>query len=232
MTGNGTRRTFIGASVTAALAVALGFAALQASGSAASKPQPPFSRGSDEEYARLIGSSRSRNETFLSAFNTQGRDPRALRRVTVATTYAPGPLTLRDAVGAADVVVRGRVISVAFRANVYGGIGETVSTVEISETMKGGATSRVTVAQLGGPMASEDGNGILAQTDTDEILLPGDDLILLLRKSASVHLTTVPGAGILFVRAGLVQPEASNRFGGAVRGQPAIELLATLRGLV
>jgi hypothetical protein len=228
----GLKRVIIVAVASAGLAVPVGMALVQVSAETGAKPQPPFSRGSDDEYARLIATARLRNEVFLSAFKAQGRDPHSLRRVTVATTYDPGPGALRQAVGAADLVVKGRVLSVEFRAKAFGGVGEAISTIDVSETLKGVPGSRVTVVQPGGPMASQDGAGILAQTDTDELVLPGDEVILLLRKPVQSHATTVPAAGVYFIRGGFVQPEASNRFGATLRGERAVDFVAALRGLV
>ena len=72
--------------------------------------------------------------------------------------------------------------------------------------------------------------GGLAQLTMDELVLAGDDVIILanFRPDLGVFLP-LWGAGILFNKNGRIVPEESNRFGDSLARATPAQVLATMR---
>ncbi len=84
----------------------------------------------------------------------------------------------------------------------------------------------VTVTQLGGPVAHGQG-GALAELDADELILPGDQVVLLLTQPvAGGSLRTVQGGGVYFVRNGAMAGESSEFY--KVKGESLDQFIGEL----
>ncbi len=189
-------------------------------------PANPWEGKSDAERQADVDAAHKRNDDYLREFVASGGDPRALPRIAIQSYAAP--LATEDAAARrADLIVRGIVESTAFAPNPSGGLPIAISTVRVSDTRKGFAGAVVEVRQLSGPVAQEKG-GAFAHLDTDEPLLPGDDVILLLEQANDGMMTAQPGTGIYFVRDGVVEAEALNPFADAMNGRSAGDVLASL----
>lgn len=216
--------------VAAAMGIVGGLFASDALADQHLKPQPPFSRGSDDEYAQSIEAGRQRRVQFTRDFVAQGRDPRSLPKVVVSRGYDRGPRTLEAAVAASHLVVAGVVLRTSFTPDDSGSFPKALSLVRVTDVIKGGSVGQVVVRQLGGPELGPTG-GILSQTDTDELLLPGDEVVLLLKDFTGAH-HTVAASGIYFIQGGRVVPEHVNPFGDSLAGKSKDELIAALKGAV
>ncbi len=189
-------------------------------------PANPWEGKSDAERQADVDAAHKRNDDYLREFIASGEDARALPRIAIEA-YAPPPATEDAATKRAELIVRGNVESTAFAPNPSGGLPIAISTVRVSDTRKGFAGAVVEVLQLGGPVAQEKG-GAFAHLDTDEPLLPGDDVILLLEQADDGMMTAQPGTGIYFVRDGIIAAEQSNPFGDQMNGRAAGDVLASL----
>lgn len=215
-----------------ALAAAPGGPLVQYLPVATPKPTPPSGPATSAEFDALVASAQQRHVEYLREFISSGHDPRALPRITISAT-APRLATLEAAVAEADVIIRGRVESISFRPGTSG-VPVATATIRMSEWIKGISPEEdaVTVRQIGGPVPQPSGGG-LAQLETDELILPGDDVFLFLtsRLETAPDYQTIPTAGIYFVHpAGLVG-QGVNPFGASVNGMRATAFSARLRSL-
>ena len=177
---------------------------------------------SDSQRQALHDAAHARNSQFLHDFVAGGGDPRSLPVVLVESYGAP-PLTLADALAESDAVVQGTVRGVTFADNPSGGMPLATATVDVTRKFKGAIGSVITVRQLGGPVAQGTG-GALAEIDTDRLLLPGDEAILMLRIGTSGNFNTLPGAGVNLIKNGRVEAEAANPFGLLFTGRTVDEV--------
>jgi hypothetical protein len=126
------------------------------------------------------------------------------------------------------VIVRGIVERTTFEVNPSGGLPIATSTVRVLSVQKGVVeTNVIVVRQSGGPMAQEV-DGALAQLDTGELILPGDDVVLLLRRGDRGY-SPEPATGVYFVRDGRTYAQALNPFGNELAGQPVVTLIDTIQ---
>ena len=146
-------------------------------------------------------------------------------------SLAPPPLTLTQALSQATLVVHAKVRAVTFQSNPSRGLPLATATVDVLQTAKGRSAPTITVLQLGGPVAEGSG-GALAQLDTDPLLLPGDDVLLLLHPSPAAPglYRTVIGAGVTEITHGTVRAQDGNPFGAQITGQTVPDLLALMHG--
>jgi hypothetical protein len=212
--------------------VTLGAAAAAAMSAAGPhKPQPrPGASLTGQQRAAIVAQAHARNARYLRDFAAQRRDPHSLPVIEIPS-FAPPPLTLTQALSQATLVVHATVRAVAFRANPGGGLPLATATVGVLQTAKGLSAPTVTVLQLGGPVAEGSG-GALAQLDTDPLLLPGDDVLLLLRPSPAAPglYRTVIGAGVNEITNGTVRAQDGNPFGARITGRTVPDLLAAMHG--
>ncbi len=222
----------VGLAVTAALV-----AAQVVAGPPDPKPKPPLSRGSDTEYAQRITAGRTMQHRFVTDFVAQGRDPRSVPRISLPA-YGLGPASLVEAVAQAEVIVVGRVEHTLFSPDPFGGTTPlATSQIGVEQVLKGAPTKSLTLFQSGGPMLHSTGGSLaeaLIQDDNNELVLSGDDVVLLLQPVAGrpEGFLPLPAAGVLFIKEGRVVPEHSNRFGESVMGKTKAELLAAISQLV
>lgn len=229
---------------TMATAVVLGTASLVVVGLAAlagplaadpPKPTPPPGHSIQEAQA-IIETSRVRNQQYLRDFVASGRDPRSLPRLTLEAT-GDVPSSLAEAVHGAQLVARGSVVRTTFTSG-RDGFPLTTSTLRLVEVLKApvaqSAGMEIQILQIGGPVPQpKPVDGGLAQLATDELLLSGDDVIILanFRPDLGVF-QPISGAGIYFNRNGRIIPEELNRFGGTLAGASPLTVLTAMRQYV
>ena len=195
------------------------------------KPQPSPGTGlAGQQLAAIVAQAHARNARYLHDFAARRRDPRSLPVIEVQT-FAPAPPTLKQALSQATLVVHATVRTVTFQANPGGGMPLAAATVDVVQAAKGRPAPVLTVLQLGGPVAGGAG-GALAQLGTDPLLLPGDDVLLLLRPSPAAPglYRTVCGAGVNKISNGTVRAQDGNPFGAQITGRSVPGLLTAMRG--
>lgn len=211
--------------VTAAVATAALATTLALAGNATvDKPPPynPFAGKTDAEVEATITATHARDDQFVRDFVAQHRDPRSLP-VSWVTSYAPYPPSVDAAARAATLIVHGIVQTITFDPNPSGGLPYATSQIQVVGVVKGQASPVISVFQLGGPVAPGDG-GRLAQLAMDPLVLPGDEVVLLLAKGSAGQLwRPVYGAGVYVVRNGIIEGEAAEHYGS---GKPMQDLLS------
>lgn len=220
--------TLLGTTLIALVAAAAVAAVVAQTGSELPKfPPNPWEGKSDAERQADVDAAHRRNDEFLLEFVASGQDPRSLPVLEVAAYAAPLP-NLPSAVAAADVIARGVVEDTTFEINPSGGLPIMLSTVRIVSIDKGTTDSgTIVVRQLGGPVAQSDG-GAFARLDNDEPILPGDDVLLFLKRAPDGAFTTQPGTGVYFVRNGRMYAEEANPFGDQMSGRTTAEVMTTI----
>lgn len=176
------------------------------------KPLPPAGPASAAAFDALVAAGDARQQQYLREFVASGNDPRSLPREFVSGTSGE-PDTLRGVIAASAVIVRAQVVRTEF-VHQPRDLPLTVSTVRVSEVARGSAVgSELKVVQRGGPVPQPNRQGgALAQLETDELLLTGDDVVLFLRAEPRVGgYMTIGAAGIYFIRNGNLVPEQHNR---------------------
>jgi hypothetical protein len=76
-------------------------------------------------------------------------------------------------------------------------------------------------------MITSDGPA-LVQLSMDELLLPGDEVLLMLVKVEDMMLTT-PGTGIVFFEDGIARPEAASLIRDQIAGLPRAAVIAQVK---
>jgi len=90
------------------------------------------------------------------------------------------------------------------------------ATVSVRDVGKGSiAGPRTVVRQSGGPVARPGGRGALVRLEGEELILPGDEVVLLLTRSQATtpEYRAIFGAGVQFVRNGRFSGESAKRYG-------------------
>ncbi|HCF99717.1 MAG TPA: hypothetical protein DEV93_04145 [Chloroflexi bacterium] len=196
----------------------------QSNGPSSKGPHPEPWLNTSEQQAE-VNAAHAANNQFLHEFEAQHRDPHSLPTVWIES-WATAPVTLNLAAQNADLIVHGRVGNVAFAPNPSGGMPLSTAVVRVIGVVKGQPPQSVTVDQMGGPVAQKP-NGALVQFDKAPLLLPGDEVVLLLRRGATGEpLHEVYGAGAYFVHSGAITGENAERYG--VSGQSLTQFLHTL----
>lgn len=224
-----------------AIAILLGAASLAAVGVFAlagipvgpsSKPTPPPGHSIAEAQA-IMDKAHAANVQFLKDFVASGRDARSLQRIEIAAS-GDVPPTLAEAVHAAQLVARAVVIHTTFVSGTDG-FPLTTSTLRLVEVLKAPSSvsvgTEIRILQVGGPvpqpMPMAEG---LAQLTTDELVLAGDDVIILANFRADLGVfQPLSGAGIFFNENGRIVPEDSNRFAGLLGGATPAVVLAAMK---
>jgi hypothetical protein len=186
---------------------------------------------SDAERKAIHAAARARNDAFLREFVASGRDPHSLEIVEVPTWAAPPSLS--QARSASDAIVFGKVKRVTFEVNSSGGLPLASATVTVIKRAKGLGSSELGLLQLGGPVwnARNANGGALAQLDNDPLVLPNDEVILMLtRNNLSGRYRPVLGVGVTQVRANTVFPHHHNPLAPQLQGLGVDDALALLAG--
>lgn len=230
------KRTTAAVMLSTASLVGVGFFALAAPPTPTSKPTPPPSH-SIEEARAIIDASRARNEQFLKDFVASGRNPRSLPRLMTEATADVAP-SLDAAVHGAQLVARASVIRTTFSSG-PDGFPVTTSTLRLLDVLKSPDAAavigaQIQVLQIGGPVPQpQPSQGGLVQVTTDELLLSGDDIVILANFRPDLGaFQPLAGAGLYFNQNGRIAPEDANRFAGRVAGVSPSALLAAMRQFV
>lgn len=209
--------------VVAAAGLTVGAWLGQASAQGGKQPPNPEAGMTDSQREALHAAAHARNDAYLHAFMSAHQDPHGLPIVWVPDWAAP-PATLQAAVQAAHVIVQGTVLSVGFAVNPSGGLPMATARIQVTRSVKGQPPSVVTVVQEGGPVAHGKG-GALAELESDQLVLSGDQVVLMLTQPATGSpFRTVPGAGVYLVENGTIAGESSETY--KVKGLPLAQFLA------
>jgi len=186
---------------------------------------------SDPAVAFGLAITRQRSD-WLNEFVAEGRDPRELPLAIIEVDSWGPPMTLPRAQREAQFVIQGRVLSTSYFSDARAlGNPYSIATVEVDRVVKGKIrASTIEVLQGGGPVSNPQG-GSLSQFPGDPLLLPGDNVILLLipawsdRERALGRYQTVYEAGIYLVTdAGVFANTTA--LAGVVSGRSPDEVLA------
>jgi len=189
------------------------------------KPANPDEGKSDEQRLAEHSAAHAQQGKFLEEFMASGKDPRALERISIRSYGAP-VRSLDESASRASHIIAGAVTDVSYTDGENGSLPRSQAKVAIRQLVKGeGLQPEITVFQLGGPVPSNGGR--LAQIETDELLLPGDEVVLLLT-SEDGEFRALPGAGVIFFQNGVSVPEKSNLFGNEVSGKSPTEIISLL----
>lgn len=187
----------------------------------------PEAGWSDADRAQVISQLKDRNANWVQDFVDQHRDPRSLP-VVEFPTWSAGATSLDAAREESAVVIAGTVVSTTYVPD-PNGLTESAATVVVKRVVKGAVPSTIEVRQVGGPGWSP-GGGELQQLEGDPLLLPGQEVLLLLGpEGTGGAYRTIYGAGVYLVEAGGIQAPDSNAFAASVNGLSVDAALALLR---
>lgn len=133
-------------------------------------------------------------------FVASGCDVRALPTAGVGTIdFAYHPQTVGEAVARADFIVTGHVTATVFKGDFQSTLNqEAYETIVVDRTLKGDVSGTVTIQQDGGPNPGN--GGLLLSAPADQVLLPGDDVLLLgIRTGPGLYRSQYP-VGKYFIR--------------------------------
>lgn len=167
------------------------------------------------EYERIGQQIAAQNASFLNEFAASGASARSLPRKNFSS-YNRGPATLSAAKAEVVAIVVGRVTATTFSPD-GAGLPIADSTVSVDRVVVGSLPATIHVLQLGGPMRSDTGP-VLAQVEVDEVLLPGDNVVLFLAIGADGAYRVVQGAGSYWVAGGRVSASRTNPFAASISG--------------
>jgi hypothetical protein len=184
----------------------------------------PMAGLTDAQREAVVATEHARDDNYMHEFIARHADPHSLPAAWIAS-YAAAPTDIKTAVADADVIVHAKVQSVAFQTNPSGGLPLAQSELEVLETLKGQSDSAISVLQLGGPRAAFGGR--MAQLQMDPLVLPGDEVVVLLKRNAAGRsMRTVTGAGAFFVQGGAISGENAERY--SLVGESLAQFISTL----
>jgi hypothetical protein len=135
------------------------------------------------EFDRQMAAQAQSYREWLEGFKASGVDPATLRRTDMGGLYASGPKTIDEAVSSAVLIVKGLVTDVEFRADHP--MPQAFVSFEVKEVLKGQAGPTLNLVFGGGPLpAAHSGaykDAALGQWDVEPLILPGDEVVLLLK---------------------------------------------------
>ena len=169
---------------------------------------------------------------LLQAYAQAGRDPRAMKRLTVlGECGGPGYGSLESAVANAQVIVVGTVVSMEF-AYRWPDIQQQVR-LRVDEPLKGTTASELAVTITGGPwLLPRDGEMVLTQHQTNPLLLPGDRGVFLMhREELTGNLVPQGYSGQHLFRDGVISPVPGSPAGPEVAGITQVEFIRRVKSL-
>jgi hypothetical protein len=210
----------------ATLAIGVSVAAGSQLGS--KSPNDPWSGLTDQQKQSAVDDAHRRNVQFLESFEANKGDPRSLPVIRISTYGAPTP-SLGAAAQHASQIIRGRVQSVHFIANPAGAMPTMEATVAVKGFAKGSGAPVMRVMQSGGPVAQQGNRGALAELEEEPLILPGDDVVLLLNNASvdNTYRTATYGGCVFFVKGGLISGPTAERYG--IAGQQVDQIWSALR---
>jgi hypothetical protein len=200
--------------VVAAATAAIGVTAIASIVASDKHMVDPWARLTDQQKQAVVDQAHQRNVQYLNDFEARHGDPRSLSVIKIST-YQPGSMTVGVAVAQADAIVRGHVDAVRFTADPNGGMPQMTATVRVEMVGKGSVNPSIVVRQLGGPVAQAGNTGALVQLEHEQLILPGDEVLLLLTHSQANagEYRPVYGAGVMFVLSERLSGDAAKRYG-------------------
>ena len=217
--------------LAAAATAVMGYVAVMAATPGSDKQNfvDPVAGWSDEQKQALVDQTHRRELDFVEEFVKSKRDPRSLPKAPIESSYVLLPKSIEESVELTSLVVRGRVTRVTYEGFDDGRLPHSLAEVQTIATIKGRHVSSITVMQLGGPVpGGADGKGVLMYLDADELLLPGDEVILLLNEGGDGTWSPQAATGIYSVRDGRIATQALNPFGADVVGSATDRLMGRL----
>ena len=172
----------------------------------------------------------ARQRNFVTEFMASGTDPRSLRKMTIPASGGSGDQSLKTTADRANLIAIGTVESVQYRSEELSPISE--ANVRLREVLKGASDSPlIVVTQIGGPVLSTAGP-VLMQTSRDEVLLPGDEVLLMLVRSSDGRNSALGGVGIVFFSNGLARPEASSPLASQIEGKRQTDVIVQVKSAI
>ena len=194
------------------------------------RPMNPDAGLTDEQRMQKIEDGRAMQRNFATGFLANGGDPRALQRVAIEP-YSAGYASLELSVERAHRILVGKVNSVAYQAEDGIGLTYSLANVSVSKVIKGtSGQTKVTVRQTGGPMITNEGPA-LVQLSTGELLLPGDEVLLMLFEVEGINIA-LDGTGIVFFDEGFARPMAASLIKDQLAGLRQATVIDQIQGLV
>jgi hypothetical protein len=139
--------------------------------------------------------------------------------------------SLEASVEHASLIAIGKVESVEYRPEEPGFPASSRATVRLREVLKGPSVlASVVVAQIGGPVLTPEGPA-LSQGSTHELLLPGDEALLMLVEAGGRNLT-LGRVGIVFLSNGVARPEESSPLRSQFEGRTEADVVARVRAVI
>ena len=184
----------------------------------------------DEQRRQKVEDARARQRNFATGFIPNGGDPRALKRFSI-DPYSAGHTSLELSVERAHLIVVGRVAAVEYRADDSNDGAHSRAKDAVSEVIRGpaGLTS-VEVRQFGSQMITNEGPALVQQS-TGELLLPGDEVLLMLIEVEGMNLA-LDGTGIIFFDGGIARPMAASLIKDQLTGLPRSTVIERIEVLV
>ncbi len=212
--------------VTAAMALVIGLSVAFASATG-KVPFNPWGGLTDQQKQAQVDAVHAANVKYLEDFEARHGDPRSLPVIKLST-YQPPAASVGAATAQARLIVHGRVSSVHFIADPTGNLPQMSANVTISEVGKGSlASGQIVVRQIGGPVAQPHGAGALIELEYEQLMLPGDEVLLLVTPMPDGgQYRAVYGPGVQFIRGGSLAGESSARYG--IDGKPYSEIWKAL----
>lgn len=190
------------------------------------------SPASSEDPARLIAKAAARNDAALAAYRASGCDPRSLKQIGVSHVDGPRPLTFEEAVARADTIVVGQVRSLdPLDVWSQGRLPVSTAHVDVAQTLKGTPRRTIDVKQFGGIALQPEGLG-LGHLGA-ELILPGDEVVLLLEHRAGAFWAVYP-VGAVRLRGSALEPTVAAPYqdlAAGIRTMRRAQLLARIREL-
>ena len=182
--------------------------------------------------SRLIAAAAARSDAALAAYRASGCDPRDLKQI--ALSHIDGPLvTLEGAVARADMIVVGDVRSLdpldVWSPTRPGPI--STAHVEVAQSLKGTPSRSIDVKQYGGIALQPE--GLVLGHMGAELILPGDEVVLLLQQQNGAFWPIYP-LGAIRVRGSSLDPTTTTPYAELAAGLRAMtrdQLLARIKEL-
>jgi hypothetical protein len=162
-------------------------------------------------------------------FIDSGIDVATLERTEILAKANLHRLTLVEAFGAADIVVRGTITLQHVELD-HEGRSHVISEIEVTDQLKGQRHDRVAVRERA-IVSMDRGEFVLATFDIFPVPPSGTDVIYFLERLADGRYVPVPFSSTEIVSDGTTSPLTNNTNLSDIEGRPADEVLQLLRDL-
>jgi len=179
----------------------------------------------DARHSQLRAAYQARLADWVAGLNPAALDFVNAHHADMLGSYLPGRADLPAAIRDATAVVVGKVAAVTPRTS-----GALVE-LDVVQSLKGDSPTRLYVLQASALRPTADWKGfVIADAASDPLLLPGQDVVLLLSRSGAEPnaFEIQSGSGLYYLRDGAVFSLPVNPFRAAVDGQPASAFVASV----